>query len=233
MRTPNKLTEMTNSDFDSAIKKATLSVMRCRRILQPHEIDGKGKGIGVGIGIDEEKEENGCVYDDIYSEEKEERRDKGKRRDKDKERRIDNNVVAAVTPNSKQSNVQPVHLTPHTQHVRTSERASERTSERTGEYLHERTYSMDEETLDPKIPVRRSSMDENQKYEKEIKREKEKECAGSRSENSKNKGGKPAGSGLRTTSSSGCRGEKKEQSVSPPKLRKSASNFDLFDSSGW
>ena len=220
MRSPSKLTEMTNLDFDSAIKKATLSVMRSRRILQPYESNGKE----IGVGEDEEKEDiNGCVYDNIHSEEK----DSDKERDK--ERRTDNRIGVTVTPNSKQPNVQPVHLTPHTQHVRTSERTGERTQERTGEYLHERTYSTDEETSDPKIPVRRRSMGENQKKEdKNGKKEKdaEKECICSRSENSKIKGGKPAGSGLRTTSSSGSRGEKKEQSISPPKLRKSASNFD-------
>ena len=152
-------------------------------------------------------------------------------------------ISATVTPNSKQPNVQPVLLIPHTQHVRTSER----TTERMCEYLHERTYSTDEETLDSNIPVRKSSMDGNEKEEKkrngrekenenenerEREREVEKDSVGSRSENSKIKGGKPAGSDFRTTSRPGCRGDEKERSASPPKLRKSASNLDLLDSSG-
>lgn len=91
----------------------------------------------------------------------------------------------------------------------------------------------------------KSSMDGNEKEEKkrngrekekerenERGREVEKDSAGSTSENSKIKGGKPAGSDFRTTSRPGCRGDEKEQSASPPKLRKSASNLDLLDSSG-
>ena len=83
MRTPNKLTEMTNSDFESAIKKATLSVLRGRRILLPYEKDGKE--IGIGVGIDEEKEDiDGYIYDNVHSEEKESVKERKNKEEKEK-----------------------------------------------------------------------------------------------------------------------------------------------------
>lgn len=82
---------MTNSDFESAIKKATLSVLRSRRILLPYENDGKG--IGIGVGIDEEKEDiDGYIHDNIHSEEKENVKERKNKEEKEEEKRTDKGI---------------------------------------------------------------------------------------------------------------------------------------------